>query len=189
MLSEIIKKTKKIESLLEENFYASGRGLHEKVTSVETVLDEKLVKKIRWISTIRNKVLHEDTFDVEDIKNIEDFLNNCDIVIESLKIKEKNQYRSDFFEESSRIGSKYEGLRNYKKRMEINNRSSIGRNLMIFFKSSNIIVKILIVIFIICIISLAIVFWQQILTGIFSILFLFLIILYFYDKIDNHKKS
>ncbi len=59
----IIKKTKEIETLL-VSMGADGRGLHEKVSSIENLLDKEIVKAIRFIATIRNKLLHEDSFEL-----------------------------------------------------------------------------------------------------------------------------
>ncbi len=59
---KIIEYNKKIEKLLAERYQANGKGLHSKVTSVEAKLSPDLVKKIRYIATIRNKLVHEDNF-------------------------------------------------------------------------------------------------------------------------------
>ena len=50
---------KRLESLLEKKLGATGRGLHEKVSSVEARLPRELVRKIRLVATVRNKVVHE----------------------------------------------------------------------------------------------------------------------------------
>jgi hypothetical protein len=57
-----VKECKKLESLLEQQFGATGRGLHEKVSSVGGRLPPELVKQIRYIATIRNNLVHEDAF-------------------------------------------------------------------------------------------------------------------------------
>lgn len=59
---KIIEYNKKIEKLLTDNYQASGKGLHDKLTSVEDKLAPDLVKRIRYIATIRNKLVHEDNF-------------------------------------------------------------------------------------------------------------------------------
>ena len=75
-----IKQTKKIESLLENKFSAQGRGLHEKVSSVEYNLPHSLVSRARQIASIRNELVHEDGFIIEDA---DAFCKNCeDIFIE-----------------------------------------------------------------------------------------------------------
>lgn len=62
---KIVKMTKKIESKLEE-WGAEGRGLHEKLTSIETNIPESIVKKIRFIASIRNQLIHDDNFEMTD---------------------------------------------------------------------------------------------------------------------------
>lgn len=57
-----IKSSKKIETRLESVLGATGRGLHEKVTSIEHKIPTALVKRIRYIATIRNKLIHEESF-------------------------------------------------------------------------------------------------------------------------------
>lgn len=56
----VITNCKRLEGMLEKGFGASGRGLHEKVTSVQTRLPEPLIKKLRYIATIRNQLVHEE---------------------------------------------------------------------------------------------------------------------------------
>jgi hypothetical protein len=63
-----IRYCKQIESLLEQQFAAEGRGLHEKVSSVEDVISRRpRASKLRWIATLRNKVVHEDGFEIENL--------------------------------------------------------------------------------------------------------------------------
>lgn len=54
-----IDNCKEAEHLLEERFGATGRGLHEKITSVEDLLPPRLTRILRRIATIRNKAVHE----------------------------------------------------------------------------------------------------------------------------------
>lgn len=56
----VITNCKRLEGILEKRFGASGRGLHEKVTSVQARLPEPLIKKLRYIATIRNQLVHEE---------------------------------------------------------------------------------------------------------------------------------
>ncbi len=73
----VINGSKKIEGLLGQ-MGASGRGLHEKVTSIENNLPNSLVKRIRFIATVRNKLLHD--ADVKPTASIlSDFQNACNI--------------------------------------------------------------------------------------------------------------
>ena len=63
---KVIKNTKKIESLLEEKLNAEGKGLYEKTVSIESYIEQDIVKKIRRIAKIRNKLMHEDGFELND---------------------------------------------------------------------------------------------------------------------------
>lgn len=55
-----VRGSRKLEALLEQRFGAFGRGLHEKVQSVEGQLPFELTKVLRRIATQRNRVVHED---------------------------------------------------------------------------------------------------------------------------------
>jgi len=68
----VIKKSKRIEAQLQA-IGAEGRGLHQKATSVEAKLNKSTLKAIRYIATIRNKLLHEDGFELskKELKNFE----------------------------------------------------------------------------------------------------------------------
>jgi hypothetical protein len=54
-----VQGAKRLEALLQARFGAQGRGLHEKLTSVEDKIPSDLRKSIRWVATIRNKLVHE----------------------------------------------------------------------------------------------------------------------------------
>lgn len=69
-----VKYAKKIETILENKYNAEGKGLHEKLDGLNGILDENIIKKARYIATIRNKVVHEDEYDIEDI---EDFIETA----------------------------------------------------------------------------------------------------------------
>lgn len=47
-----------LEILLENRFAATGRGLHEKLSSVEHQLDDITIRRIRYIASVRNSVVH-----------------------------------------------------------------------------------------------------------------------------------
>ena len=80
----VIKTSKRIESILETHG-ATGRGLHEKLSSIESKLDNSLVKNIRFIATVRNKLIHEDDIEfTPDLLN--DFQKVADDIFEALKL-------------------------------------------------------------------------------------------------------
>ena len=92
MLNKILEKTRKIETLLIINYHANGKGLHEKISSVENEINSAEVKKLRWIATMRNKSVHEDGFEIEDLNS---FLEECDNVInllDSHNVNTTNQF-------------------------------------------------------------------------------------------------
>ncbi|MDD3575449.1 MAG: hypothetical protein PHT38_01025, partial [Halothiobacillus sp.] len=66
-----VSSAQRIERILTDGFGAQGRGLHEKISSVETHLPSSLVKNLRWIATVRNKTVHEDK---DAIKDRRDFI-------------------------------------------------------------------------------------------------------------------
>jgi hypothetical protein len=57
-----IRSSKELEHLLDAEFGASGKGLHEKITSVEQQLSPEMVRNMRYLATIRNKLVHEHAF-------------------------------------------------------------------------------------------------------------------------------
>lgn len=57
----VIRRSREIEETLETRFGAKGKGLHQKLSSVEQKLPPDLVKQIRWIATMRNEVVHTST--------------------------------------------------------------------------------------------------------------------------------
>lgn len=64
MREQILAISTQVESLL-RNLGASGKGLHEKLTSVESQISPPMGKKIRFIASVRNKAVHEAEFDVD----------------------------------------------------------------------------------------------------------------------------
>lgn len=62
-----IEASRELEGLLTKHFDAEGKGLHEKVSSVQHKLDPALVKRLRWIATMRNKTVHEDGKAIKDL--------------------------------------------------------------------------------------------------------------------------
>lgn len=58
----VIRASKDLEYILEAYLGARGKGLHEKCTSVQHLVPKDLQKKIRYLATIRNKLVHERGF-------------------------------------------------------------------------------------------------------------------------------
>ena len=57
----VIENCKDLEGRLAK-MGAEGKGLHEKTSSISAVLCPELVKKLRAVATIRNKLIHEEDF-------------------------------------------------------------------------------------------------------------------------------
>jgi len=67
-IEKVIIQSRKLESLLKEHYHAKGKGLHQLISSSESRLPHELIPQLRYIATIRNKLLHEDAFELEDKK-------------------------------------------------------------------------------------------------------------------------
>ena len=63
----VIRYSKELEGLLAREFSAMGRGIHEKISSVEDRCPADLVRKIRFVATVRNKLVHDDGYEIEDL--------------------------------------------------------------------------------------------------------------------------
>lgn len=61
-----VTHSKELEHLLETRHGATGKGLHQKVSSVESRLPAPLVGQLRAVATLRNKVVHEAGFKLPD---------------------------------------------------------------------------------------------------------------------------
>ena len=86
-----VRGSKKIETILRDEFGAEGRGLHEYLGSVENRIPSDIVRKARFIASVRNKVVHQE----EDIFDLNDFNQSVDEVVNGLnKVLENERLRS-----------------------------------------------------------------------------------------------
>lgn len=83
--------SKRIEGILEHRLGARGRGLHEKLSSVETKLSQDIVRSLRWIATIRNNAVHKENFEINDI---EYFKKTCEQLIQRLESLQSSAHTS-----------------------------------------------------------------------------------------------
>ena len=67
-IEQVVLRTRKLETLLREQYHAEGKGLHQLITSCEESLPHDVIKKLRYVATIRNKVVHEDDYRLDDRK-------------------------------------------------------------------------------------------------------------------------
>ena len=72
-----IRSSKELEWLL-ECLGGSGRGLHDRLTSIQEQLPPRLVRKVRYVATIRNRLVHERGFNaIPDRAAFSSNVNEC----------------------------------------------------------------------------------------------------------------
>lgn len=74
-IENVVTRTRRLETLLRNQYHAQGKGLHQLITSCEERLPHDVIAKLRFIATIRNKVVHEDQYQLDDKQG---FLSACD---------------------------------------------------------------------------------------------------------------
>lgn len=74
-IESVVTRTRKLESLLRTQYHADGKGLHQLITSCEERLPHDVIEKLRYIATIRNKIVHEHDFQLDSRKQ---FMLVCD---------------------------------------------------------------------------------------------------------------
>mmetsp|Transcript_6280 Transcript_6280/g.11167 ORF Transcript_6280/g.11167 Transcript_6280/m.11167 type:complete len:119 (+) Transcript_6280:152-508(+) len=90
----VLLASKTLEKILEEDFEASGRGLHEKITTAQG-LDEPTIKKLRLIATVRNKFVHELDEGNEELRQKDVFKTVFHEARESLVILSKERQNEE----------------------------------------------------------------------------------------------
>ena len=81
-LKDVLQGTKRIEAILEEKFGSTGRGLYEKIDTANMKLPEPLQKRIRYVATLRNKAMHQEGFEID---NIPEYVKTCQVIAEQLE--------------------------------------------------------------------------------------------------------
>ena len=74
-IEKVVTRTRRLEKLLRTQYHADGKGMHQLITSCEERLPHDVIDKLRYIATIRNKVVHEEDFKLDSRR---DFLTVCD---------------------------------------------------------------------------------------------------------------
>lgn len=82
----VISASKDLENILEAKFQAVGKGLHEKVSSAEAQLPELLMRRLRKIASIRNKLVHEKDYQLANAVEFEADYNWCKSQLDEIKI-------------------------------------------------------------------------------------------------------
>jgi len=79
----VVRYSRRIEKLL-KNLGAEGRGMHEMVSSLREKIPYDLQQSLRYIATIRNNLLHEDNFEIDDIDTFSDVCEKNISALEAL---------------------------------------------------------------------------------------------------------
>lgn len=74
----VVIRTRKLERLLRVQYHADGKGLHQLITSCEERLPHDVIKKLRFIATVRNKTVHEDDYQLDDKKGFSKACDQCE---------------------------------------------------------------------------------------------------------------
>ncbi len=77
-IEKVVQRTRRIEKLLRIHYHADGKGLHQLITSCEERLPHDVIDKLRYVATIRNKVVHEDGFQLDDRRLFIAVCNDCE---------------------------------------------------------------------------------------------------------------
>ncbi len=91
----VIRYSRALESLLGKRLGATGTGLHERITSVERRLSVPLVKRLRWIATMRNNVVHVDGFVLPSAAEYEAACKKCMEELGQVEVPAISQSRPD----------------------------------------------------------------------------------------------
>lgn len=93
----VIDATKSLESKLKK-IGANGKGLHEKTSSVDSLLSPELSKLLRKIATIRNKLIHEEGYSLSD-RQVLEFKTSAEEASEMLELIDPvPSYASEIYE-------------------------------------------------------------------------------------------
>lgn len=77
-IEKVVIRTRRIEKLLRVQYRAEGKGLHQLISSCEERLPHDVISKLRFIATIRNKIVHEDNYHLDDRKHFLDVCDECE---------------------------------------------------------------------------------------------------------------
>jgi hypothetical protein len=83
----VIKMSKNIEMILNRDFGAQGKGAIEKAKNVQHLISNELYNNIKDFGRIRNQLVHEVDFEVEDFSAV---VSLTDRIMEALHIEVKN---------------------------------------------------------------------------------------------------
>lgn len=79
-----IETTKELEFLLSSEFQGEGKGLHEKVSSIEPSLPPPTVRAMRYLASVRNQLIHNR--DVNALPDRARFIQRFESAMEELHV-------------------------------------------------------------------------------------------------------
>jgi len=82
-IERVVRYTRRIEAILVNQFGAQGNGISEMLSSIETKIPADLQRSLRSIARERNRLVHTDGAEIEDI---ESFARECENTIAALEI-------------------------------------------------------------------------------------------------------
>ena len=77
-IEKVVMRTRTIEKLLRTQYHAEGKGLHQLISSCEERLPHDVIAKLRYIATVRNKIVHEEDFRLDDRKGFMAVCDDCE---------------------------------------------------------------------------------------------------------------
>jgi hypothetical protein len=83
MIEKVVTHARIVEQLLRDNG-ATGRGLHELTSSLTGVLTPSLVRRLRFIATVRNKAVHEGDVDHNTFHAFVDACGDAELALRDL---------------------------------------------------------------------------------------------------------
>jgi hypothetical protein len=89
----VIESSKELEYVLEKEFQAEGRGLHEKLSSIEHKLPASTIKSIRYIASVRNALIHDRN--VRKLDNRDMFISKFDLAMTELQVVIDKQHSTE----------------------------------------------------------------------------------------------
>ncbi|MEE2026107.1 peptidoglycan-binding domain-containing protein, partial [Alkalimonas mucilaginosa] len=122
--------SKRIEAILREGFAAEGRGLHEYLGSVEHRIPSHVVKKARYIASVRNQVVHQEgvIFDLSEFNQaVEYVVLALNTQLEQERIEREHQ--ENLKREQERIEREYqENLKREQERIKREHQERLNRD-------------------------------------------------------------
>ncbi len=80
-ISTVIQQSRRLEHLLKVHYHAEGPGLHQHISSCQERLPRELIPKLRYIATMRNKVVHEEGFRLDNKKKFRQLCLECEKIL------------------------------------------------------------------------------------------------------------